>query len=410
VPAPASPAPPPPAAPAGRAGQIGRVALVVGTTAGGTGAHVRMLAAGLAGRAMAVSVLGPSAADAAFGFGALTGVTFSPAEFGGRPQPGDVAAVLRLRWLLGSGPDVVHAHGLRAGALTAIALGGRRRRPSAGRRPRLVVTVHNAPPPGRGPQVLVYRLLERIVARGADLVLCVSPDLEARMRSAGARRVARALVPPADPRPLPTPPAPATPPGPATPPPGPLTPTPAATRVAGRPILLAVGRLAAQKDFGTLLAAAALWHDLDPAPQVAIAGDGPLADELRAQARSLGVDAAFLGHRDDVAELLAAATVFVLPSRWEGQPLILQEALRAGAAIVATRVGGIPDLVGDDAAVLVRPADPQALANAVRAVLTDPPLAARLRAAAARRGTALPAEADAVVAALAAYAQALAAT
>lgn len=131
MPAPASPAPPPPAAPAGQVGQVGqvgRVALVVGTTAGGTGAHVRMLAAGLAGRGIVVSVLGPPSADAAFGFGALTGVMFSPVEIGGQPRPGDVAAVLRLRWLLGSGPDVVHAHGLRAGALAAIALGGRRRR------------------------------------------------------------------------------------------------------------------------------------------------------------------------------------------------------------------------------------------------------------------------------------------
>jgi glycosyltransferase involved in cell wall biosynthesis len=169
-------------------------------------------------------------------------------------------------------------------------------------------------------------------------------------------------------------------------------------------MILAVGRLAAQKDFGVLLAAATHWRDLDPQPQVMIAGDGSLAADLRAQAASLGVDATFLGRRDDVAELLAAATVVVLPSRWEGQPLILQEALRAGAAIVATRVGGIPDLVGDDAAVLVRPGDAQALAVAVRAVLTDPPLAARLRAAAAVRGAALPTEADAVAAALAAYA------
>ncbi len=170
-------------------------------------------------------------------------------------------------------------------------------------------------------------------------------------------------------------------------------------------MILAVGRLAQQKDFSTLLAAAARWRDLDPEPQVAIAGEGPLAADLRAQATSLGVDAAFLGHRNDVPDLLAAAAVFVLPSRWEGQPLILQEALRAGAAIVATRVGGIPDLVGDDAAVLVRPADPQALANAVRAVLTDPPLAARLRAAAVARGGTLPTAADAVAAALAAYAE-----
>ena len=225
------------------ASRVARVALVVGTTTGGTGAHVRMLAAGFAGRAIVVSVLGPSSADAAFGFGALTGVTFSPVEFGGRPHPGDVAAVLRLRRLLGASagsadrPDVVHAHGLRAGALTVIALAGRRRRAPSGRRPRLVVTVHNAPPVGGRARVAVYRLLERVVARGADLVLCVSSDLEARMRSAGARRVGRALVPAADPAPKP-----------ASGQAGPAGPS-----AAGRPVVLAVGRLAAQKDFGLSL-------------------------------------------------------------------------------------------------------------------------------------------------------------
>ena len=171
--------------------------------------------------------------------------------------------------------------------------------------------------------------------------------------------------------------------------------------------MLAVGRLAAQKDIGTLIEAAALWRDLDPPPLLAIAGDGPLAGDLRAQAASLGVDAAFLGHRADVPSLLAAATVFVLPSRWEGQPLVLQEALRAGAVIVATRVGGIPDLVGD-AAVLVSPGDPSALAAAVSTILTDPSLAARLRAAASRRAGELPTVDDAITAAVAAYAQALA--
>lgn len=173
-------------------------------------------------------------------------------------------------------------------------------------------------------------------------------------------------------------------------------------------MVLAVGRLAAQKDFGTLLQAAAQWRDLDPRPLLAIAGDGPLAGQLRAQAAALGVDAAFLGHRDDVPQLLAAATVFVLTSRWEGQPLVVQEALRAGLPIVASRVGGIPDLVGDsagdDAAVLVAPGDAAALAAAVRAVLTDVALAGRLRAAAARRGAALPTEGDAVAAVLASYA------
>ena len=362
-----------------------------------------MLAAGLSGRGIGVSVLGPSAADATFGFGALDGVAFAPVEFGDRPRPQDLAAVLRLRRLLSppagqaERPDVVHAHGLRAGALTVLAIGGvpgrgrgqgRRGRLGRGRRPGLVVTVHNAPPSGGGASALIYRVLERIVAFRADLVLCVSADLEARMRSAGASRTGRAIVPPPDAETRPR----------------------VGRAPAGRPMILAAGRLAAQKGFDLLLDAAAHWLDLDPAPLLAIAGDGPLAGELRARAASLGVDAAFLGHRDDIADLLAAAAVFVLPSRWEGQPLILQEALRAGSAIVATRVGGIPDLVGGDAALLVAPYDAPALAAAVRTVLTDASLAHRLRVAASRRGAALPTTDDAVAAALAAYAQLLAQT
>ena len=170
--------------------------------------------------------------------------------------------------------------------------------------------------------------------------------------------------------------------------------------------MLAVGRLAAQKGFGVLLEAAAAWRDLDPVPLVVIAGDGPLAGELRARASELGVDVVFLEHRDDVPALLAAASVFVLPSRWEGQPLVLQEALRAGTPVVATRVGGIPCLTGQDTALLVPPGDAGALAAAVRAVLTDAPLAAALRVAAVTRAATLPSEADAVTAALGACASA----
>lgn len=172
-------------------------------------------------------------------------------------------------------------------------------------------------------------------------------------------------------------------------------------------MVLAVGRLVAQKGFDVLLDAAARWRELDPLPLLTIVGDGPLAGELRSRAASLGVDATFLGRRDDVPDLLATASVFVLSSRWEGQPLILQEALHAGAAIVATRVGGIPDLVGDEAAVLIPPENAPALADAVRAVLTDATLAPRLRAAASRRSAALPTQDDAITAAQAGYAQAL---
>jgi glycosyltransferase involved in cell wall biosynthesis len=171
-------------------------------------------------------------------------------------------------------------------------------------------------------------------------------------------------------------------------------------------VVLAAGRLTPQKGFGTLLTAAASWRDMTPEPLLVIAGDGPLSARLRARASSLGVAARFLGHRDDVPALLAQAAVFVLPSRWEGQPLVLQEALRAGVPIVASRAGGIPGLIGD-AGLLVPPADAGSLSAAVRSVLSDPALAARLRDAARMRGAGLPTESDAVDAAMACYAEVL---
>jgi glycosyltransferase involved in cell wall biosynthesis len=369
--------------------------LVVGTTDGGTGAHVRMLAAGLAARGVAVTIAGPPSADAAFAFSALPAVTFFPVRIGARPRAGDLAAALRLRRLLarwsavlagGAGPVAVHAHGLRAGAFTVLAL--RSMRDPRGRRVRAVVTVHNAPP-GGGLSAAVYRALECLVAKGADQVLCVSPDLEARLRAAGARGVARAVV--------------------AAYPAEPVTAEPVTGDFTSRepvirsPYVLAAGRLAEQKGFGTLLEAAARWQDLDPCPGLVIAGDGPLAGRLRARAANLGVAAAFPGRVSELPAMLARAAVFVLPSNWEGQPLVLQEALRAGVPIVATRVGGVPGLVGG-AALLVAAGDAAELAAAVRMVLTDPALAARLRAAAAAAAKRLPAEADAVAAALAAYA------
>ena len=357
-----------------------RVALVLGSSHGGIGAHVRMLAAGLANRGARVAVLGPPAAVR--GIDTAPGTRLSPrtVEIGDRPRPRDVRTLARLRRLL-AGAEVVHAHGIRAGALCALAMSG------YGRRPALVVTVHNAPPLAGGVPARVYRALEIVVARGANAVLCVSADLEARMRAAGARRVLPAVVP--------APPA----------------------RAAGedwaapdwdggnRPVVLGAGRLVPQKGFGVLLEAAASWLDMDPRPLVVIAGAGPLARSLRDQAAALGVDALFPGHRDDIPGLLAAADVIAIPSLWEGQPLVLQEALRAGAPVVATRVGGIPGLTGDgEAAVLVAPGDRRELADAVRAVLTDQSLAARLRAAALVRAASLPSPDDAITAVLAAYA------
>jgi glycosyltransferase involved in cell wall biosynthesis len=405
-----------------------KVAFVLGTSAGGTGRHVKMLAAGCAARGIPVDVFGPAPTDHAFGYTAAdtpppaslsTSIRFAAVGIADRPRVlPDLRAITRLRRLIEAGhPDVVHAHGLRAGALTAIALAFARRR--SGVQAALVVTVHNAPPEGALTGA-IYRVLELIVARHADSVLCVSPDLEERMRAAGARRVGRAVVPapfvslaaPSAPAVLPlAPPPPAG--SPVAPPapaglPSPAGDVSAETRVAAGaaprgPVVLAVGRLAAQKGFGTLIEAAARWRDISPEPALVIVGEGPLEAELRAQAVALGLTVEFAGLRTDVPRLLAAAAVFVLPSWWEGQPLVLQEALRAGVPIVATTVGGTPALVGEDAAVLIPPGDPERLAGAVRAVLTDPALAGRLRAAAANRAQGLPTEADAVAAALAEY-------
>src|ERR1019366_2580917 len=266
-------------------------------------------------------------------------------EIAARPRPArDAAALLRLRKLLaGSAPDVMHAHGLRAGALAALALAGAPRRRSA-----LVVTVHNAPP-AAGLAGAVYGVLERIVGRRADAVASVSGDLAARMRRLGARDEGRALVP-----------APAT---------G-APPADAVAKVraelggagAGRRVFLAAGRLAAQKGFGTLLAAAARWQRRDPAPLLVVAGEGPLADSLHSQARSAGLAVRFLGHRRD-----------------------------------------IPALTGEDGALLVPPGDAEGLAAAVLCVLGDPERSAKLSAAALARAAALPDETAAVDAALALY-------
>ena len=379
-----------------------KVAFVLGTSTGGTGRHVRMLAAGCAARGVPAEVFGPAQTDRDFGFGAVPGVGFTAVDIADRPRVlRDLAAIGRLRRLLRAWrPDVVHAHGLRAGALTAIAAAFVR--PSvydAG--PALIVTVHNAPAAG-GVTGAIYRVLELIVARRADSVLCVSADLEQRMRAAGARRVAHAPVPA-----YPVPalagvsapePARGTTPGPPRKP-------PVTEAGPARPLVLAVGRLAPQKGFGTLLEAASRWRDIKPEPVLVIVGEGPLEARLKGQAAELHLDARFPGQRDDVPALLAAAAVFVLPSVWEGQPLILQEALRAGVPVVATRVGGIPELTGEDA-ILVPPGDPDRLADAVHAVLTDPALATRMRQAALDRARTLPTPEEAVASALAEYARA----
>jgi L-malate glycosyltransferase len=125
-----------------------------------------------------------------------------------------------------------------------------------------------------------------------------------------------------------------------------------------------------------------------PDAELVVAGDGERRADLEAQARRLGLldRCRFLGHRDDVPAVLAAADVFVLPSRSEASPNSVIEAMAAGLPVVATSVGGIPELVTDGrTGRLVPPGDPSALAQALVDLLDHPGHAAELgRAARAR--------------------------
>jgi glycosyltransferase involved in cell wall biosynthesis len=150
-------------------------------------------------------------------------------------------------------------------------------------------------------------------------------------------------------------------------------------------LVVCLARLAEAKAVDDLARATAHLRDRVPGVRVLVAGAGPREDAIRALADDLGLGDAFalLGHRDDVGELLAAADAFCLPSRHEGLPVSLVEAMEAGLPCVATATGGVPDLVADhETGLLVAPGAPADLAQALTSVLTDAPLARRLGEAA----------------------------
>ena len=149
-----------------------------------------------------------------------------------------------------------------------------------------------------------------------------------------------------------------------------------------------IARLQEQKGITYLLQAmpaiAAALSDVT----LVIAGQGAFEADLKAEAEATGIGERirFVGVRHDIPELLQLFDVLVLPSLWEGLPIVILEAMAAGCPIVSTAVGGIPAALGQgDAGVLVPSLDAGALRDGVLRMLTDAGLRRRLTAAAARR-------------------------
>lgn len=156
------------------------------------------------------------------------------------------------------------------------------------------------------------------------------------------------------------------------------------------PRLLCLGRLAEEKGFDLAVKAFASLTDRFPNARLVIAGDGPLRSPLENQATELGLERSveFVGWvtPENVSELLNAATIVIMPSHREGLPSVALEAALMGRPVVATRVGGLPEIVvHQKTGLLVDDATPEAFAAAIRLLLEQPQTATAFGHAARRR-------------------------
>jgi glycosyltransferase involved in cell wall biosynthesis len=257
-------------------------------------------------------------------------------------------------------PDVVHTHGYRADVVDA---GVARRLGIA-----TLTTVHGFT--GGDWKNRLYELLQRRAFRRFDAVVAVSRPLGNALAADGVPRGRLHVIQNAWDGAVA------------------LLERPAARRALGVPDegfrVGWVGRMSREKGPDVILQALALLGD---APvELSMLGDGEERTRLQSRGEVLGVAARTTWHGtvDEAAPLFPAFDVFVLSSRTEGTPMALFEAMAAGVPVVATTVGGVPDVVSAAEAILVPPDDPASLADAVRETLGNP-AAARDRARAARR-------------------------
>lgn len=320
-----------------------RVLLVSGPASGGIRRHLDTLAAGLQGEGMRVALAAPEAFDSAADlvrFDLMLG-----------PGPRPAAALKDLLTLRRAAaqwePHLVHAHGLKAGLLSLLAFAG-------GPLP-VVITFHNLR--GGGAMQPLLRLL---IPRAAAAV-AVSEAVRESLESAGIALPDAVVIPNGvDLSAFPV-----------------LKPAPA-----GDPFTAAfLGRLTDEKGVRILLQAAGLLRS-ERRIRFVVAGDGPLRAEVEAVSRTGPGRVEYLGHQEDVLGVYQPAAVIVVPSLSEGLGLTAIEAMASGRPVIASRVGGLPEvLLHNETGLFVPPADPEALARAIMALMQDPALRVQMAAA-----------------------------
>jgi glycosyltransferase involved in cell wall biosynthesis len=332
-----------------------RILMVSGPAAGGLQRHLQALAAGLPAWSLEIAVAAPAAVN----MGECAARYWL--DLGDRPRPLSDLGTLRVlgRVVRQWRPDLVHAHGVKAALLS---LGGL---PSG--RPPVVATFHNLW--HGGPLTLPLRLLIRRAAAG----VAVSEAVRSRLAAWGIRPRNLEVIPNGlDIRafsPVPAPPP-------------------------GRPFTAAfLGRLTEEKGVPILLAAARhLASELSPSDypstriRVVVAGDGPLRAVVESEAKREGAVLQYLGYREDVLAIYYAADVVLMPSLAEGHPMTALEAMACGLPVVASHVGGLPEIVVEgETGLLVRPGDAAALAEAITRLAADPGRARALGTAGRQR-------------------------
>lgn len=255
-----------------------------------------------------------------------------------------------------SGPEIVHTHLAKAGAIGRLAA-------IRARVPVVVHTFHGHVLEGYFSRAksAAFLAVERGLAKKTDALIAVSDAIRDQLLDLGIGARSKWHVVPLglDLGPLLS-----------------VAPMPAAKEQIGldasRPVVAIVGRLTAVKDHGAFLQVAQMMRGRGSDAQFVIAGDGEERPRLEADARKAGLDIRFLGWVTDLPQLYAAVDVVTLTSRNEGTPVALIEAAAAGVPAVATRVGGVADVVRhQETGLLVERGDVEGMARSVQTLVGD---------------------------------------